>query len=179
MNIEEKKEWEKNKRDFLGALCRGWKWPTFFGRGGLHLRHMEVPRLGIKSELQLPAYTTATATRDPSHICNLTIAHGNTRSLTHWKRPGIEHASSWILVRFISAEPWRELPCLSFNEKSSRYQGKSLFQRHREGRDGGRDRMTDGQFSQNCKGTIVTISIRSWDWNNHTLWQNPPTPPPN
>ena len=35
------------------------------------MRHMEVPRLGVKSELQLPAYTTATATRDPSRICNL------------------------------------------------------------------------------------------------------------
>ena len=32
---------------------------------------MEVPRLGVKSELQLPAYTTATATPDPSHICDL------------------------------------------------------------------------------------------------------------
>ena len=29
---------------------------------GPHLRHMEVPRLGIESELQLPAYTTVTAT---------------------------------------------------------------------------------------------------------------------
>ena len=38
---------------------------------GLHLRHMEVPRLRVESELQLPAYTTATATRDPSHTCNL------------------------------------------------------------------------------------------------------------
>ena len=26
---------------------------------------MEVPRLGVKLELQLPAYTTATATPDP------------------------------------------------------------------------------------------------------------------
>ena len=33
--------------------------------------HMEVPRLGVKSELQLEAYTTATATQDPSCICNL------------------------------------------------------------------------------------------------------------
>ena len=34
---------------------------------------MEVPRLGAKSELQLPAYSTATATTrpDPSHICDL------------------------------------------------------------------------------------------------------------
>ena len=43
----------------------------FFGFLGPHLRHMEVPRLGVESELQLPAYTTATATPDPSHVCDL------------------------------------------------------------------------------------------------------------
>ena len=32
---------------------------------------MEVPRIGVESELQLPAYTTATATPDLSHICDL------------------------------------------------------------------------------------------------------------
>ena len=32
---------------------------------------MEVPRLGVKSELQLPAYITATATWDPSLVCDL------------------------------------------------------------------------------------------------------------
>ena len=37
----------------------------------LYLQHMEVPRLEIESELQLPAYTTATATLDLSHICDL------------------------------------------------------------------------------------------------------------
>ena len=31
---------------------------------------MEVPRLGVESELQLPAYTVATATRDPSRVCD-------------------------------------------------------------------------------------------------------------
>ena len=31
----------------------------------LHPRHMEAPRLGVESELQLPAYTTATATPHP------------------------------------------------------------------------------------------------------------------
>ena len=38
---------------------------------GLHVQHMRVPRLGVKPELQLPAYTTATATRDPSLVCTL------------------------------------------------------------------------------------------------------------
>ena len=28
-------------------------------------RHMDIPRLGVKSELQLPVYTTATAMPDP------------------------------------------------------------------------------------------------------------------
>jgi len=31
---------------------------------------MEAPRLGVKSELQLLAYATATATPDPRHICD-------------------------------------------------------------------------------------------------------------
>ena len=34
-------------------------------------QHMEVPRLGVELEPQLPASTTATATRDRSHICHL------------------------------------------------------------------------------------------------------------
>ena len=33
--------------------------------------HMEVPRLEVQQELQLPAYATATATPDLSHICKL------------------------------------------------------------------------------------------------------------
>ena len=38
---------------------------------GLHLLHMEVPRLGVQLELQMLAYTTAAAMPDPSHICDL------------------------------------------------------------------------------------------------------------
>ena len=56
---------------------------------------MEVPRLGVESKLQLSVYT---------------IAHGSTRSLTRWVRPGIEPTSLWIRVRFITTEPLRELP---------------------------------------------------------------------
>ena len=36
-----------------------------------HLQYTEVPRLGVESELQLPAYATVTAMRDPSHTCDL------------------------------------------------------------------------------------------------------------
>ena len=55
---------------------------------------MEVPSLGVKSELLLPAYTTT-----------YTTAHSNTGFLTHRSRPGIKLASSWLLVGFITTEP--------------------------------------------------------------------------
>ena len=51
-------------REFLGVLF-------VFVFLGLYPRHMEVPRLGVESELQLPAYTTATATPDPSRVWEL------------------------------------------------------------------------------------------------------------
>ena len=38
---------------------------------GPHSWHMEVPRLGVRSELQLPAYAAATATPDLSRVFNL------------------------------------------------------------------------------------------------------------
>ena len=38
---------------------------------GPHPGHVEVPRLGVESELQLPAYATATPMPDPSCICSL------------------------------------------------------------------------------------------------------------
>ena len=54
--------------------------------------HVEFPRLGVESELRLLAYTTATATQDPSRAESLTYttAHGNAESLTYWARPGNE-----------------------------------------------------------------------------------------
>jgi len=42
----------------------------FFFFSGPRLWHMEIPRQGVESELQPLAYTAATATRDPSHICD-------------------------------------------------------------------------------------------------------------
>ena len=44
---------------------------SFFFPQGPHLWHMEVPRLGVQSELQLLAYTRATTAQDLSHVCNL------------------------------------------------------------------------------------------------------------
>ena len=66
---------------------------------GLHLRDMDSSRLGVESELQLLAYTTATATPDPSHVC---VLHHNTRSLTHGVGLGIEPTSSWDTSRVLN-----------------------------------------------------------------------------
>ena len=43
----------------------------FFCFLGSHPWHMEVPRQGVESELQLQAYTTVTAMPDPSCVCDL------------------------------------------------------------------------------------------------------------
>ena len=75
-----------------------------------HPWHMEVPRLGAESELQPLAYASATAMSDLSCVCNLHQSSRQHWILNHWARPGIEPVSSWIVVRFVSAEPWRELP---------------------------------------------------------------------
>ena len=38
---------------------------------GPHPQHLDVPRLEVQSDLQLPAYATATATQDPSCVYDL------------------------------------------------------------------------------------------------------------
>ena len=76
---------------------------------GPHLGHMELPRLGVESELQLPAYTQPQQCQIRATSATYTTAHSTAGALTHWSRPGIEPASSRILVRFVSAEPRWEL----------------------------------------------------------------------
>ena len=73
---------------------------------------MEVPRLGVKSELWLLAYTTATETWDEIQAMSATYitAHGNAGSLTHWMRPGIEPATSWVLVGFVNCWAMKGTP---------------------------------------------------------------------
>ena len=68
---------------------------------GLQVQHMEVPRLGVELQLQLPAYTTA---------------HGNAGFFNPMRKARIEPESSWILVGFVTTELQWELPsCCFFN----------------------------------------------------------------
>ena len=76
----------------------------FFFFLGAHTWHMEVPRLGVESEL-----TTA----------YLHHSRSNAGSLTHLVGPGFEPASLWILVGFSSAKQQQELLHLIFLNHSS------------------------------------------------------------
>ena len=76
---------------------------------------MEVLGLGVESELQLLAYTTATQqSRIWAASVTYITAHGNARSLTYWTRPRIEPTTSKFLVEFVSAAPQWELQNLLF-----------------------------------------------------------------
>ena len=73
----------------------------------LHPQHMDVLRLGVESELQLPAYTTATATQDASQVCSL---HRSSRQclsdpLIHWVTTGTP------IVHFFLVNSVGSVPC--------------------------------------------------------------------
>ena len=64
---------------------------------GPYLRHMEIPRLGVESELELWA-TPQPWKHQICHICGKYCSFQQCWILTHRARPGIIPASFWILV---------------------------------------------------------------------------------
>ena len=68
-----------------------------------HSWHMEVPRLGVESELQLLAYTTATATPDLSLPFNLFHSLRQHRILNSLSKARDQTYN--LMVRFVSAAP--------------------------------------------------------------------------
>ena len=79
---------------------------AFFFFLGPHPWHVEVPRLGNELELQLPAYTSATATQDQSRICDLHHSSWQNQILNPLSKGP---AASWFLVGFVAAAPQQEL----------------------------------------------------------------------
>ena len=76
------------------TLCPDLSWHLFFCLFlGLHPWHMEIPRLGVESELQLPAYATAMAMWDPDHICDL-----HHSSWQHWILNPLSEARDRTLI---------------------------------------------------------------------------------
>ena len=57
--------------------------PPFFCILGPRMWHMVVPRLGVNSEMQLYSYAIATATQDPSCVCNLLKSLSEARHCSH------------------------------------------------------------------------------------------------
>ena len=70
---------------------------------------MEVPRLKVELELRLPAYTTATAMQDLSHICDLHHSSWQHQILNLPSEARDQIRISRVLAEFISAAPWWEL----------------------------------------------------------------------
>ena len=84
---------------------------------GLHLGHMDVPRLGFESELQLPACTTAIATRDLSHICHL--HHSSQRCwILNPLRETRDRTHILMDNRFVTTESQQELQLFNLTCKS-------------------------------------------------------------
>ena len=75
---------------------------VFFYFLGLYLQHMEVRKLGSNWSYSSGLMPQPQQLRIQAEPVTYTTAHGNTRSLTHWARPGIEPATSWFLVRFVN-----------------------------------------------------------------------------
>ena len=102
-----KKEREKERKAFhldiqafnFGDFCL---FVFVFVFLGPNPQHTEVPRVGVKLELYLPAYTTAIARWDPSHVCNLYHSSQQPWILNPLSEARIGPVSSWILVGFIN-----------------------------------------------------------------------------
>ena len=73
-----------------------WRWHTFF----FFFSFRATPATYGGSQARSQSGAT---------VAGLRHSHSNTRSLTHWARPVIKSATSWLLVRFFSATPGQEL----------------------------------------------------------------------
>ena len=83
------------------------------------MRHIEVSRLGVELELQLPGlYHSHSNARSESAI--YTTAHSNAGSLTHSARPQIKPVSSWALCQVLNP--------LSHDENSKVFFSPLIFQ---------------------------------------------------
>ena len=74
---------------------------------------MEVPRLGVQSELQLSAYTTATATQDLSRICNLHLSSRQCQNINPLNKARDGTLNLTVPSQIVSDVPRRERLTLS------------------------------------------------------------------
>ena len=116
LTLEQLEFWELTPHK-AGNLCK--TFILFFL--GLHLRHMEVPRLRAESELRLPVYTTATATLDSSSICG--VYHSS------WQREilnALSKAKDQTSLMDISRVHFHWAPMVKLLELASHIHGSSV-----------------------------------------------------
>ena len=118
---------------------------------GLHLQHVEVPRLGAESKQQLSAYATATATPNPSQVCDL-------------------HHSSWqrqILNPLNKARDWtRILMDASWVCERLTHEGNSLKQFKKKRKEKKRN-LTLKQHKMQISSSILMYTLA---YLMHTCW---------
>ena len=87
----------------------------FFCFLGLYLQHVEVPTLGVESELQMPAYTTVRAMWEMSWVCDLHLHHSSQQC---WMLDPLRKARDRTRVLrdngLVSAVLQQELPIIHF-----------------------------------------------------------------
>ena len=71
---------------------------------GPHLQHKEFSRLGVKSELQLPACATVMALWDPSCLCNL-----HHSSWQHWIFNPLSKAKNRTCIHKVTSRDFNPL----------------------------------------------------------------------
>ena len=101
------------------------------------VQHMEAPRLGVESELQLQAIATATATPDRSCTCNLPCSVQQCQILNPLsKAPESSRTVCWILnllshnrnslvIDFNAKVQRRKYETYQLRDSSAIYQGRS------------------------------------------------------
>ena len=113
-----KGKWEIGCKGFFLLLVFWFVWFFFFSFFFFLFR----PTLAAYGGSQARGWITAVAAGWPmpqpqqcqiqAESATYSTAHGNARSLTHWARPRIEPASSWITVRFVNHWATRNSGCM-------------------------------------------------------------------
>ena len=108
---KKKREREREKTSGLGT-CSRLPITTFLPLPGSPLLPSDATFSNFFLRATPGAYGSSRA-KDPigAAPASLQGSHGNTRSLTHRVRPGIQPTSSWILVRFVSTARQQEPSC--------------------------------------------------------------------
>ena len=85
--------WMRANMYYINIHRQGWVWIFFFLFFlGPHLQHIEVPRLGVELEQQMPAF----------------LSHSNTRFEPHlWLTPQLRQC--WILNSLSKARDWTHI----------------------------------------------------------------------